>query len=259
MRIEHWWFTPRLRFRSILRRRRVEQELTEELQFHLEHKIEEGIAAGLSPQEARYLALRAMQGLEQRKEEMRDTQRIHWWTDFIDDVHYALRALRRTTGLTAFVVLTVALGIGMASATFSMLDALIFRLYPVPHPGNVVTLVSTTHDKKFDYFSYREYLDIRGKTKSYDGVIASADLATVGFSGRPGVTPRVKGGMLVSANYFHVLGVEPQLGRGFREQEDHVPGRDPVVVLASKFWKSEFGATAPSWAGRFASTVSNSP
>ncbi len=88
MRMEHWWFTARLRVRSILRRSRVEQELDEELQFHLEHKIEEGIAHGLSPKEARFAALRAMDGLEQRKEEMRDTRRIHWLTDFVDDVRY---------------------------------------------------------------------------------------------------------------------------------------------------------------------------
>ena len=96
MRMEHWWFTARLRLRSILRGRRVERELDEELQFHLEHKIEEGIANGLSPKEARYAAMRAMDGLEQRKEEMRDMRRIHWLTDFLDDAHYAIRSLRRT-------------------------------------------------------------------------------------------------------------------------------------------------------------------
>jgi hypothetical protein len=78
MRMEHWWFTAPLRLRSILRGRRVERELDEELQFHLERKIEEGIANGLSPDEARYAAIRAMDGLEQRKEEMRDMRRIHW-------------------------------------------------------------------------------------------------------------------------------------------------------------------------------------
>jgi len=247
--MEHWWFTARLRLRSILRRARVEQELDEELQFHLEHKIEEGIAQGLSPREARYRALRAMDGLEQRKEEMRDMRRIHWLTDFLDDARYAIRSLRRTPGLAAFVVITLALGIGMTSGTFSMVDGMIFRPYPVPHPTGVVTLVSTTHDSSFDDFSYREYLDIRGRTRSYDGVIASAVMEQVGFSAEPAATPRIKGGMMVSGNYFHVLGVEPRLGRSFREDEDQVPGRNAVVVLGPDFWKHEF-AGDPSVLGR---------
>src|SRR5712691_5710793 len=161
MRIEHWWFTAPLRLRSILRGRRVERELNEELQFHLEHKIEEGIANGLSPKEARYAAMRAMDGLEQRKEEMRDMRRIHWLTDFLDDAHYAIRSMHRPPGLTAFVAITLAFGIAMTSGPFSMVDALIFSNYPVPHPSGVVTLVSTTHDSSFDDFSYREYSDIR--------------------------------------------------------------------------------------------------
>src|SRR6476659_9630328 len=103
MPMERWRFTVPLRLRSILRSRRVVQELEEELQFHIEHKIEEGIANGLSAREARYAAMRAMGGLEQRKEEMRDTRRIHWLTDFVDDVRYAIRSLRRASGLTALV------------------------------------------------------------------------------------------------------------------------------------------------------------
>jgi len=247
--MEHWWFTARLRLRSILLGRRVERELDQELQFHLEHKIEEGIANGLSPKEARYAAMRAMDGLEQRKEEMRDMRGIHWLTDFLDDARFAMRSLRRTSGLAAFVVITLALGIGMTSGTFSMLDGLMFRPYPVPHPSGVVTLVSTTHDSSFDDFSYREYLDIRGKTKSYEGVIANAGMEAVGFSAEPAATPRVKGGMMVSGNYFHVLGVEPRLGRGFREDEDQAPGRDAVVVLGPDFWKHEF-ASDPGVIGR---------
>src|SRR6266849_1482802 len=249
MRPQHWLYTIPLRLRSLFRRRHVEQELNEELQFHLEHKIEEGIANGLSPKEARYAAMRAMDGLEQRKEEMRDVLRIHWFTDFLDDARFAIRSLRRTPGLTAFVVITLALGIGMTSGTFSLLDALMFRPYPVPHPNGVVTLTSTPHDSNFDDFSYREYLDIRDKTKSYDGVIANAQMEAVGFSAEPGATPRVRGGMMVSGNYFHVLGVEPRLGRGFREDEDQAPGRDAVVVLGPDFWKHEF-ASDPGVIGR---------
>ena len=246
---QHWLYTIPLRLRSVFRRRHVEQELNEELQFHLEQKIEEGIANGLSPKEARYAATRAMDGLEQRKEEMRDTRGIHWLTDFLDDARFAIRSLSRTPGLTAFVVITLALGIGMTSGTFSMVDALIFRPYPVPHPSGVVSLVSTTHDSSFEDFSYREYLDIRGKTNSYDGVFANTTMEAVGFSAEPAASPRIKGGMLVSGSYFHVLGVEPRLGRGFREDEDQVPGRDAVVVLGPDFWRHEF-ASDPGVLGR---------
>jgi macrolide transport system ATP-binding/permease protein len=230
MRIEHWWFTARLRLRSILRGRRMERELDEELQFHLEQKIEEGIANGLSPKEARYAAMRAMDGLEQRKEEMRDMRRIHWLTDFLDDARFAIRSLHRTSGLTAFVVITLALGIGMTTATFSMVDALIFRPYPVPHSSDIVTLASTTYDSNLDGFSYREYLDIRSKTKSYDGVIANAGMEAVGFSAEPGATPRVRGGMMVSGNYFHVRWL--------------CSGRTSGSTNSR--------ATRPCWAGRFA-------
>ena len=240
MRMEHWWFKAPLRFKSIFRRRRLEREMDEELQFHLEHKVEEGIAEGLAPEEARYRAIRAMGGLDQKKEEIRDARRIHWLTDFLDDVRYAIRSLRRAPGLTAFVVITIALGIGMTATPFSMLDALIFRPYPVSRPRDVVTLVSTSRDNAFDTFSYREYLDVRDKAKSYDGVVASGTEQTVGFSAEPGETPRIRGGLLVSENYFRVLGVEPKVGRSFRPDEDAVPGRDAVVVLGFDFWKQEF-------------------
>lgn len=249
MWLERWRFTAPLRLRSILRGGQVEQELDEELRFHLQHKIEEGIANGLSAKEARDAAMRAMGGLEQRKEEMRDMRRIHWLTDFLDDVRYAIRSLRRSAGLASFIAITLALGIGMSSATFSMVDGLIFRPYPVPHPHDVVTLVSTSHDDSFGDFSYREYLDIRNNARSYDGVIANGALRGVGFSAEPGATPRVKAGMLVSGNYFRVLGVEPRLGRAFRDDEDEVPGRDAVVVLGPDFWTHEFGAD-PSVVGR---------
>jgi predicted permease len=174
---------------------------------------------------------------------------MHWLTDFVDDVHYAIRSLRRTPGLTAFVVMTLALGIGMTATPLSMVDGLIFRPYPVAHPGSVVTLVSTSRDSSFEDFSYREYLDIHANTRSYDGVIASGNLGAVGFSAGTGATPRIKSGIAVSGNYFRVLGVEPQLGRSFRDDEDDIPGRDAVVVLGPDVWKHEF-ASDPSVVGR---------
>lgn len=174
--------------------------------------------------------------------ETRAPRRLRWLVDLFDDARYAIRSLRRVPGLSAFVVLTLALGIGMTSTPLSMMDSLIFRPYPVPDPGAVVTLVSTSRDNSYGSFSYREYLDIRDRTKSYDGVVANGELKSVGFSAEPGAMPRVKGGILVSGNYFRALGVEPRLGRGFREEEDAVPGRDAVVVLGPDFFRQEFGS-----------------
>lgn len=170
-------------------------------------------------------------------------------SSLIDDVRYAMRSLLRTPGHTAFVIVTLALGIGMTTTPLSMLDALIFRPYPVPQSGDIVSLVSTSRDSAFDRFSYREYLDIRRHTKSYDGVIATGNIRAVGFSPEPGVTPLVRAGMLVSGNFFSVLGVVPQLGRGFRVDEDEAPGRDAVTVLGPDFWRREF-ASDPSVIGR---------
>jgi predicted permease len=249
MRLEHWWFTVPLRFRSILRRTQTDQELDEELRFHLENKIEEQVANGMSREDARYAAMRAIDGFEQKKEEMRDMRRVHWLTDFVDDLKYALRGLRRTPSFAALVVLTLGLGIGTNVAIFSMADALVLRPIPVQDPSHVVVLVSTGADHPVDGFSYREYLELRDKVKSYSGVVAYKDMEGMGFSAAPGSIPKVKGGMMVSANFFSVLGVEPTLGRGFRPDEGQVAGRDAVMVLGTGFWKQEFGQD-PSVVGR---------
>src|SRR5580700_12278061 len=235
--------------RNLFFTRRVDADLDREVHSHLEMLVEEKIRAGMTPAEAQRAARIELGGVEQVKIHVRDSRTGAFLDSLVQDVRFAIRGLRRTSGLAAFVVITLALGIGMTSATFSMVDALVFRPYPVPHPSGVVTLVSTTHDSNFDDFSYREYLDIRDKTKSYDGVIAYADMQAVGFSAEPAATPRIKGGMMVSGNYFRVLGVEPRLGRGFREDEGQVPGRAAVVVLGAAFWRQEF-AGDPSILGR---------
>lgn len=237
------------RFFNSAARRSQEERLREEIEEHIALQTAENVRAGLSAVEARRQAMLKFGGVEAMKEDYRAERGMLVIENLLQDVRFALRSLRRTPGLTAFVMVTLALGIGMTAATFSMVDALIFRPYPVPHPGDVLTLVSTTHDSNFGDFSYREYLDIRDKTKSYDGVIAFTDMQAVGFSADPGATARVRGGMMVSGNYFRVLGVEPRLGRGFREDEDQVPGRDAVVVLGRNFWKHSFGSD-PSVLGR---------
>src|SRR5580658_8860240 len=194
--------------RNLFFTRRVDADLDQEVHSHLEMLVEEKIRAGMTRAEAQRGARIELGGVEQVKIHVRDSRTGAFLDSLVQDVRFAIRSLRRTAGLTAFVVITLALGIGMTSATFSMVDALIFRPYPVPHPGNVVALAGTTHDSMIEDFSYREYLDIRNKTKSYEGVIAYADMQAVGFSAEPGATPRIKGGMMVSGNFFHVLGAD---------------------------------------------------
>src|SRR5258708_3893358 len=106
MRFEHWFYTLPLRLRSLFRRESVEHELDAELRYHLEQKAAELLARGMTPDEARQGALRAMDGLEPRKEECRDARGVNWIEDFIRDLRYAARTLRRSPAFTIVVVLS---------------------------------------------------------------------------------------------------------------------------------------------------------
>jgi len=186
-------------------RRAQEARLREEIEGHIARQTEENLRAGMKPVEARRQAMLKFGGVEAMKEEYRGERGLVVIENLVQDVRFAIRSLGRTPGLTALIVITLGLGIGMTSGPFSMVDALIFRPYPVPHANEIVTLVSKTHDSDLDGFSYREYLDLRDRTKGFEGVFANADIEAVGFSAEPSATPRVRGGMMVSGNYFRVL------------------------------------------------------
>ena len=238
-----------------LKRRRLrldENDFSEEVRSHLAMAERDRVAEGADRKAARQASLKEFGNVTLTTEAARGVWTPNWLEairDLVRDVRYGTRSLMRTPGLAVFVVITLALGIGMTTTPFSMVDGLIFRPYPVPDPGRVVSLVSTSRDNRMDLFSYREYLDLAAHTKSYDGIIANVEIRAAGYSPRSSETPRAYGLMMVSGNYFTALGVEPQLGRVFHERDDEAPGRDAVVVLAPDFWRRELSAD-PSIVGR---------
>jgi len=161
------------------------------------------------------------------------------------DVRYGCRLLAGSPGFASIAVLSLAIGIGANCAIFSFADALLLRPLPIARPAEVLTVGSTTTLEALGASSlnssYLDYVDIRDRAKSFAGVAAFREL-TAGFATDPTAIPRLKLGMLTSANMFTLMGVEPTLGRTFRPEEDQVPGRDAVVVLGRTIWEQEFGS-----------------
>ena len=137
-----WTSKLRLRLRSLFRSRSVEQDLTEELQFHLEHLIDDYVAAGASPRDARYAALREMGAIEARKEECRDARGLRLISALHGDLRYSLRQLRKYPVFTAAAVLTIALGIG-PNATMATVISSVFRPLPVGDADRLTILATT--------------------------------------------------------------------------------------------------------------------
>src|ERR1700733_8423106 len=159
----------------------------------------------------------------------------------LNDLRYAIRTLRQNPGFALPAIVSIALGIGATAAVFSLGDGLVLRPLPVPNPTQVVKLSSRTPSGTYGDMSYRDFVDYRDKLQSFDG-LAAYSLTPFGFAKDVNAQSQMKYGFLVSGNFFRVMQTEPQLGRGFRPDEDQVPGRDAVMLLAHDFWENEFHA-----------------
>jgi predicted permease len=161
----------------------------------------------------------------------------------LNDLRYALRVLRQNPGFALAAIISIALAIGANSTIFSLADGLLFRPLPVPRASEVVTVRSRTPNGSFAGLSYADYADLREHSHSFSGLVAY-EMTPVAFASDSHAQPQLEYGYVVGGNFFQVLGIQPQPGRGFDPQEDQVPGRDAVIVLGHDFWKNEFSADA---------------
>jgi predicted permease len=249
------------RLRALLRRDDVELELDEELRYHLDRQIEQNLAFGMSPEEARSAALRSFDGLEQSKEACRDARGVRAFDDLVQDLRHGLRTLRRSPGFTAVTVLTLALGIGANTAIFSLLDAVLLASLPVQEPEELVLfgkgedggLTNRFPNGSTDLFSYPFYEEVRERNEAFSEVAALLSMpwrvhGTVNADGAGGEVEQMDV-QLVSGTYFAVLGVRAGLGRTFTEADDQTPGGHPVAVVSHAWWERRLGGD-PAAVGR---------
>jgi putative ABC transport system permease protein len=238
VRLEHWLYTIPLRVRSIFRRTKVEQELEEELRFHLEHRIAQEMAAGKTLEDARYAALRAMGGIEQCKEECRDMRHVNFIDNLIRDLRYGLRVLRKNPAFTAMAILTLTLGIGANTAIFSVVNAVLLRPLPYPTPDQLVRIYETNISitDSHDSVSAPNFSDWRAQARSFSGMTA---LRWEAFTLTGGAEPEFLFGQRVTPDMLNILGVRPVLGRDF-SGDDAIFGQDHVVLLSHELWTRRF-------------------
>jgi predicted permease len=242
------WFRQFLfRLQPFFRRTKIEAQLSEEMRVHLEMATEANLAAGMSPEEARYAARREFGGMDQVKEAWRDERGLRWLEDGLRDLRYAGRVLRRNRGFTAAAVTSLALCIGANTTIFSMLYALVIRPLPFHHPGQLVEIYNSFPKVGMPKLASNlgQYLDFRDNAPAFAQLaLWRLDDYTLGEDRGPS---RISGA-IATAGIFDLLGVQPLLGRFFTPQ-NHVPGADKVVVLTQSFWESHFQSN-PSVLGR---------
>src|SRR5713101_3429228 len=228
--------------KQLFSRRRLYNDLSEEIQQHLEEKIEELVAAGMSRKEASAAARREFGNLALIEQDSRSAWRWPSIENFLMDVRFGARMLRKNPGFAAVAVVTLALGIAANTTIFSMVSGWMLRPPRIKDHTGVVMILSTDPAKGGGWdqnpVSVPDFVVWREQSHSFEDMVASqlSDFALTGEG-----EPERFDGMRVSASYFDVLGVSPALGRTFLPGEDQ-PGRDQVVILSDGLWQRRFGS-----------------
>src|SRR6516164_10022722 len=233
-----WYYKVPLRLRSLFRNDKAEQDLGEELQFHLQNQIDEYVAQGMNPQEARHAAFRSLGGVEQVKEECREARKMNLIENFARDLRLGLRMLRRNPGFTVLAILCLTLAIGANAAVFSWVEGILLRPYPlVSNQERLVALAGTVRGER-DQTSWPDLLDVQRSCNLCETLFLSN---MTGATLSIGERAQVVRGSIVSANYFDAIGVHPILGRGFEPGEDTGRNAHPIVVISQHLWQTRFG------------------
>jgi predicted permease len=238
MDIERWLYSLPQRLRSLFLPNQVDEEMKEELHEHLEQLTRENIAKGMSAEEARRSAMLVMGGLTQIEQQCREARGKSIFQDFVQDLVYGLRQLRRSPGFSALAILCLTLGIGANAAVFSWVEGILFRPYPrVAHQERLFAVAGTVQGKRIDGLSWPDFLDLRRDcTLCEDAFVTNITGGTLNLGDHAEVTT----GSIVSANYFDAIGVHPMLGRGFEPGEDVGSDSHPVVVISYQMWHDRF-------------------
>jgi predicted permease len=223
-------------------RNREDREFSEELQSHLEMHIDENIRSGMSPKQARREALLKLGGIEATTQAYRDHNTLPFFETLWQDLRYALRQLRHNPGFTVTVILTLALSIGANTAIFSLVNSLLLKSLPYPHPermGAIYTRVTGTQS-----WDERHHVDgeqwelLRDQVPALMSAISATRPSGVNLESASYVQ-YVRSGR-ISAHYLDVLGIQPLIGRNFFEAEDLPHGPKPVI-LSYSLWKNTLG------------------
>lgn len=224
-------------------RRKLENSLDRELHYHLDRRIIDLERSGLSTGEARRQAMLELGGLAHIREEVRDIWLARWLRDFTYDLRFSARSFFRTPSFTLTAVLSLMLGIGAATAIYSLVDQVLLHALPVRDPERLV-LMDWKGDQvapafgSWNLMSYPICRELDQQTQFFDGVFCRA-LTPISITAAGDAQPATA--EIVSGNYFQVLGVGPALGRVLTTDDDGAPNANPVVVLSYDFWKTKLG------------------
>jgi len=240
-----------VRLLNWLRRRRLEEDLDRELRYHLDRRVADLTAAGLSEADAWRRARIELGGAAQVREEVRDVWLTRWLRDFVYDLRFSVRSLRRAPSFTGTTVLSLAIGIGATTAIYSLVDQVVLHALPVREPERLVLIdwkgepVANAFGS-WNLMSYPLCRDLQRHDEAFDGVLCRA-ATTVTLS--IGSAPEPTAAEIVSGAYFPVLGVGAALGRVLGPSDDTTADASPVAVLAYNFWRTRL-ASDPTVVGR---------